>query len=63
MAPNIPKRHKAAMFKEKMGPLVIEEVDTKLPVGGEVLIKVLAVGVCASDAMVQAQAMGVPLSV
>ena len=61
MAPSIPKTHKAAMFKEKMGPLVVEEVETKRPVEGEVLIKVLATGVCHSDALVQSQAYGLPL--
>ena len=61
MAPNIPKTHKAAMFKEKGGPLVIEEIETKQPQDGEVLVKVQACGVCHSEAMVQQQAFGVPL--
>ena len=63
MAPSIPKMHKAAMFKEKGGPLVVEEIETPQPGPGEVLVKVHAVGVCHSDGMVQAQAMGVPLYV
>ena len=63
MAPSIPKTHKAAMFKEKMGPLVVEEVETKHPAEGEVLIKVLATGVCHSDIVTQMQAMGSPLYV
>ena len=62
MAPEIPKMHKAAIFKEKGRPLVIEEVETKQPQHGEVLIKVLATGVCHSDTMVQAELMA-PLSV
>lgn len=60
MAPEIPKMHKAAMFKEKGGPLVVEEVETQQPKEGEVLVKVIACGVCHSDSTVQHQAMGNP---
>ena len=49
------------MFKEKMGPLVIEEVETQQPVEGEVLVKILATGVCHSDSSAQAQGFGTPL--
>lgn len=63
MAPEIPKTHKAALFKEKGGPLVIEQVETKHPQEGEILIKVLACGVCHSDSFAQAQAYGTPLYV
>ena len=58
MTPQIPKTCKAAIFKEKGGPLVIEEVDTPQPQEGEILIKVLACGVCHSEAMVQGEMMG-----
>lgn len=61
MAPQIPKTHKAAMFKEKGGPLVIEEVETKEPQEGEVLIKVEACGVCFSEIVVQQAIFGTPL--
>ena len=61
MAPEIPKTHKAAMFKEKGGPLVIEEIETKLPQEGEVLVKVLACGICHSEVMVQEAMFGTPL--
>ena len=53
MAPEIPKTHKAAIFKDKGKPLVIEDVETRQPQKGEVLIKALATGVCHSDMMVQ----------
>lgn len=53
MAAEIPKTHKAAMFKEKGGPLVIEEIETKHPEEGEVLVKVLACGVCHSEIVPQ----------
>lgn len=57
MAPNLPKTYKAASFKEANGPLTLEDVELKMPEDGLVLVKVLAVGVCHSDAMVQAAAM------
>ena len=63
MTSELPKTHKAAMFKEHGGPLVLDQVETKRPVEGEVLIKVLATGVCHSDAMVPMQVFGTPLYV
>ena len=59
MASWIPKTHNATMFKEQGRPLVIEEMETKQPVEGEILIKVLAAGVCRSDAIMQAGAFDV----
>ena len=61
MAPQIPKTHKAAMFKEKGGPLVLEEIETKQPGEGEVLVKVLACGVCHSEVVTQFAMFGTPL--
>lgn len=61
MAPQIPKTHKAAMFKAKGGPIVLEEIETKQPQEGEVLVKVLACGVCHSEMVVQQQIFGTPL--
>lgn len=61
MAPQIPKTHKAAMFKEKGGPIVVEEIETKQPQEGEVLIKVQACGVCHSEMVVQQGLFGTPL--
>ncbi|KAI9878853.1 MAG: hypothetical protein M1830_010325 [Pleopsidium flavum] len=60
MAPNLPKTYKAAIFKKANEPLTIEDVELKQPVEGEVLIKVLATGICHSDAAVQAGALGNP---
>jgi Zn-dependent alcohol dehydrogenase len=40
---------KAAVLYERRAPLVIEEVDLKPPVAGEVRVKVKAAGVCHSD--------------
>ena len=61
MASHIPKTHKAAMFKEKGGPLVVEEIDTKQPEEGEILVKVEACGVCHSEVVVQQAMFGTPL--
>lgn len=61
MAPSIPKNHKAAMFKDKGGPIVVEEIETKEPQEGEILVKVLACGVCHSEMMVQQGVLGIQL--
>ena len=53
MAPDIPKTHKAAIFKEVGKPLVLEDIETPQPEEGQVLVKVIATGICHSDAMVQ----------
>ena len=57
MAQELPKTYKAALFKEANAPLTFEDVELKQPEAGQILIKVLATGVCHSDAMVQAGAM------
>ncbi len=61
MAPQIPKTHKAAMFTEKGGPLHIKEIETKMPQEGEVLVKVLACGVCHSEVVAQSDMFGAGL--
>jgi 6-hydroxycyclohex-1-ene-1-carbonyl-CoA dehydrogenase len=43
------KAMKAAVFKEQNKPLVIEEVPTPVPQEGEILVKVVACGVCGTD--------------
>ncbi|KAL6721979.1 hypothetical protein ACLMJK_001084 [Lecanora helva] len=58
MASQIPKKHRAAMFKETGGPLVVEEIETKTPQEGEVLVKVLACGVCHSEIVAQSNMFG-----
>ena len=63
MSARIPKTHRAARFTENGKPLVIEEIETKQPKQGEVLVKVKACGVCSSDAAVQHEHMGVKLYV
>ncbi|KAL9636132.1 MAG: hypothetical protein Q9204_002375 [Flavoplaca sp. TL-2023a] len=56
MAPSLPKTYKAAIFKKANEKLTIEDVELKQPEQGEVLIKVLATGVCHSDVMAQTDA-------
>ena len=58
MAPAIPTKHTALVFAEVGKPLVLKEVDTPAPKAGEILIKVLATGVCHTDAAIQAGFMG-----
>ncbi|KAL8818135.1 MAG: hypothetical protein Q9191_008006 [Dirinaria sp. TL-2023a] len=58
MAQNLPKTFKAAIFKKANAPLTFEDVELKLPTYGQVLVKMLAAGVCHSDAGVQAGALG-----
>ena len=58
MAPTLPKTYKAAIFKKANEKLTIEDVELKQPEQGEILIKVLACGVCGSEHMVQSGAFG-----
>ncbi|KAL8726980.1 MAG: hypothetical protein Q9166_006343 [cf. Caloplaca sp. 2 TL-2023] len=60
MAPTLPKTYKAAIFKQANDKLTIEDVELKQPGQGQVLIKVLATGICHSDVMVQTGAFGSP---
>jgi len=54
MAPaSLPKEYKVAVFESKGAPLTFKTVKLELPKPGEVLVKVLAVGVCHSDNAVQ----------
>jgi hypothetical protein len=41
---SLPKTYKAAVFQKANDPLTIIDVELKLPAAGEVLVKVLAVG-------------------
>lgn len=60
MAPTLPKTYKAAVFEKANEKLTIKDVELKQPEEGQVLIKVLAEGVCHTDAMVQSGAFGNP---
>jgi hypothetical protein len=51
---SLPKTYKAAVFEKQDAPITIKDVPLKHPSTGEVLVKVIACGVCHSDAMVQA---------
>lgn len=53
MASSLPKTFKAIVIKEKGAPLELQELPLKQPGPGEVLVKVLACGVCHSDCFEQ----------
>ena len=58
MAPHLPKTYKAMTFTEVNKPLVEKEVTLEMPKEGQVLVKVLASGVCHSDLLVQGGMVG-----
>lgn len=58
MSPSLPKTFKAALFKKANDPLTIEDLELKEPTEGQILIKVLATGICHTDADIQAGVMG-----
>ncbi|KAI4169542.1 MAG: hypothetical protein LQ343_005622 [Gyalolechia ehrenbergii] len=58
MAPSLPKTYKAAVWQKADDKLTIEERELNQPEPGQVLIKVLANGVCHTDALVRSGAMG-----
>lgn len=55
---SLPKSYKAAVFEKANAPLTLKDVPLKEPGAGEVLVKVLAVGVCHSESGVQSGAFG-----
>ena len=55
---SLPKTFKQAVFKEAGAPLTIEDTALTLPGNGDLLVKVEACGVCASDVYAQAGAWG-----
>jgi len=54
----LPKTYKAAVFEKVNAPFTLKDVDLKAPAPGQVLVKVIATGVCHSDAGVQSGAFG-----
>ena len=55
---SLPKTYKAAVFEKANAPFTLKDVELKAPGPGQVLVKVIATGVCHSDAGVQAGAFG-----
>jgi D-arabinose 1-dehydrogenase-like Zn-dependent alcohol dehydrogenase len=55
---SLPKTYKAAVFEKADAPITLTDVPLKHPGAGEVLVKVIATGVCHSDAGVQSGAFG-----
>ena len=54
-------RIKAAVCREKNGPLTLEEIDLDSPRPDEVLVKVKSCGICHTDLCMQDQSIPVPL--
>jgi hypothetical protein len=55
---SLPKTYKAAVIEKANAPFTIKDVELKMPKAGEVLVKVIATGICHSDAGIQAGAFG-----
>ncbi|CAN8101238.1 unnamed protein product [Discula destructiva] len=53
MTASLPKTYKAAFFEKRGEDLVLKDVELKQPGPGQILVKVLACGVCHSDRFVQ----------
>jgi len=57
---SLPKTYKAAVFEEANAPFTLKDIELKQPEEGRVLVKVIATGVCHSDAGVQSGSYGNP---
>lgn len=53
MAPSLPKTYKAAVFEEKGTNFKLKDIDLKEPGKGQILVKVIACGVCHTDSFLQ----------
>lgn len=58
MASNLPKTYKAYFYEKAGEPMVLRDVEMKMPDEGDLLLKVNACGVCRSDEMVKEGQMG-----
>jgi D-arabinose 1-dehydrogenase-like Zn-dependent alcohol dehydrogenase len=56
----LPKTYKAVLYPAANKPLELRTVELKLPQRGEVLVKVLATGVCHADHTIGSGAYGSP---
>ncbi|KAI1768136.1 alcohol dehydrogenase [Hypoxylon sp. FL1150] len=56
--PSLPKTFKAAVLEKKDQPVVLKDVELKQPGPGQVLVKVLACGVCHTDLFEQGGFLG-----
>lgn len=55
---SVPSTCKAQVFEKANTPLVLKDVEVKQPEAGQILIKVIACGVCHSDSVVGQGAFG-----
>jgi D-arabinose 1-dehydrogenase-like Zn-dependent alcohol dehydrogenase len=60
---SLPKQYKVASFEKKGDNLTLKDVELKQPERGWILAKVLAVGICHSDLVVQGGEMGSPFPI
>lgn len=58
MSPTLPRSYKAAVIERKNGNPELKDVELKLPGKGQILVKVLACGICHSDDFVRTGALG-----
>ncbi|KAI1334600.1 alcohol dehydrogenase [Xylariaceae sp. FL0016] len=58
MSSSLPKTYKAAVIEKANAPVTIKDVELKQPGPGQVLVKVIACGVCHTDMFIQSGAMG-----
>lgn len=58
MTPSLPKNYKAASFESQGSKLTLKDVELKQPQQGQILVKVLACGVCHSDEFERQGALG-----
>ena len=56
--PSLPKTYKAAVVEKANGPFTLTDRDLKHPSEGQILVKVLACGVCFSDVAIASGHMG-----
>lgn len=58
MSPSLPDSYKAVVFEAKDGAPTIKNVELKQPGKGQILVKVLACGICHSDEGVRTGGLG-----
>lgn len=58
MAGSLPKTYKAAVIEKISQPVVLKDMELKKPGRGQVLVKVLACGICHTDIFEQSGALG-----
>ncbi|QSZ36378.1 hypothetical protein DSL72_006254, partial [Monilinia vaccinii-corymbosi] len=55
---SLPKTYRAAVFEKADAPFVLKDVELRQPSANEILVKVIACGICHTDAVVQSGLFG-----